>query len=56
VDMTQVAVFTTLHFPHNLRMGPISQSVLPDKPFLPDLVKHSNLLDLFESYEENDVL
>jgi hypothetical protein len=47
--MTPETVFTTLHFLHNLQMGPIRVERLARD-------KYSSLLGPFVSFEENRVL
>jgi hypothetical protein len=46
--------FTELHFLRKLQMVPISGSVTDFERVARD--KHSNLVDTFKSYKENDVL
>jgi hypothetical protein len=43
-------IIITLHY---LRMGPISKSVFPGKPFQLSVMKHSRILGPFISYEEH---
>jgi hypothetical protein len=52
--MTPVAVFTTLRFLCDLKIGPINKlECFSQKDFLASVKKHSSLTDSLVSYKEN---
>jgi len=53
---SKLVTFTTLLFLRSLRIGHWVRVFVIGKPFQPDGLKHSSLLDWFVSYEEVKVL